>query len=510
MARRMLLPLLLLLFATATYLWRIGDKSVDFDERYTLNIATGLGGETHGRRTFGAFVQNPVSGKTFTSADYWQRFSYANTVNTALSDNGQGVPYLVLLHGWFRMAAVTVWNARLPAAVFLALAGGLLWLFLQRRVSYKIALLAVALLLFNGLLMDLARYIRFYTSGVLLAVVSAVALHRLVRRGRPTDAFLLGSVWGFFFLNQYFAALAILGQGAYLLCYERRKLRFPVLLAGISGSLLLLLLWLFPLGGAEAVVSVFRYHEASAQNPTAWFQSLTVPQALTGLAANLATVFGAATNSQPGFKTAFNIALAAPGWLLCLRVLWMPLPPFQKFCVRMAALVLAAQLVFVTAHISLTGKGLLLVPRYWIFCIPFCALWLAISLGDAFRKKGFWRALALLSLLALALRLSLSVYTAWSGKGFNGLGKPECLVAAPTPDIEGLAQDIRQSWQPGDTVVYSRWPYAQYINWFLRDAPQVVQQVDTGQVDFVRLKTPSGIQAIPLRLGQPVKARPCR
>ena len=507
---RRVLPALLLLFATATCLWRINDKSVDFDERYTLNIATGLGGETQGTRTFGTFPQKPLPGKTFTPADYWQRFTYTNTVATALSDNGQGLPYLILLHGWLGAATVSVFNARLPAAVFLLLAGGLLLIFLSRNGKSTFALLAVVLVLFNGLLSDLARYIRFYTLGVFLVVASGVVLYQLVQHRRAAHAFLLGSIWALLFLNQYFGALVVLGQGAYLLLQERKNLKPHIWLAGSAGVLILLLLWLFPLNGREAIASVFRYHEQSAHSAEAWSPPLTLTQAFTGLAANLATVFGAATNTRPDLKTLLNIALAFPGWLLCVRLLRQPLPSFQKFCVQVATLILAAQVVFVMGHLLFTGKGLLLVPRYWVFCIPFCAVWLAIALINALNGRPFWRVLACLSLAALGLRMGVTVFTAWTGKGFTGAGKVQCLVAASTPDIEGMAASIRRQYQPGDTVVYANWKFAQYSNWFLREAPQIVQQVDTSQNDFAQLKTPKGIVALPVRLGQPEKARQCR
>lgn len=508
-SRQFLFLLLLLLFASGTYLWRINDKSVDFDERYSLNIATGLGGETGGKRTFGAFVENPLPGEAFTPADYWQRFTYTNTVNTALSDNGQGMPYLLLLHNWLSLAPVTVFNARLPAVLFLVLAGGLLGVFLFRNAGIAPALLATTLLLFNGLLMDLARYIRFYTMGVFWAVLSGIFLYRLAKYRRPADAFGLGSVWAFFLLTQYFAALVILGQAAYLLFYQRKKLRFPVWISGVSGFLSILLIWIFPLKGIEALTSVLRYSGASAGSPTAWFPGLTFSGTLTGLAANLATVLGAATNSTPGFKTAFNIALALPGWLLCFQVLRQPLSSFQKNAVRVAALVIATQFCFVAGHLLLTGKGLLLVPRYWLFCIPFGAVWLAIAFQNALGQKGFWKGIALLAVVALGLRMGLSVYTAWSGKSFSGFRQPTCLQAALTPDLEGMAADIRQRWHPGDTVVYASWPFAQYLNWFLRESPPITQQVDTTQEAFSVLKTPSGTVALPLRLGQPLKARPC-
>ncbi len=509
MLRQILLPTLLLLFAMATYLWRINDKSVDFDERYTLNIATGLGGNTHGKRTFGTFVQNPIAGKTFTPADYWGRFTYANTVNTALSDNGQGLPYFLLLHGWFATAPVTVFNARLPAVLFLVLTGALLWVFLRRNAPPRLAWLATTLLLFNGLLMDLARYSRFYTLGIFLALLSGIVLYKLVQHKRPATAFLLGCVWTVFFLTQYFAALVILGQGLYLLFHERKKVSVPVWTAGVAGVLILIFLWLIPLNGIEALLSVFRYHEQSAQSKTAWFATLTTQQALIGLGTNLATLFGAATNPQPGFKAVFNILLALPGWALCLRVLRQPLPEFQRFWVRIAALIIATQTVFVISHLLFTSKGLLLVPRYWMFCIPFGALWLAIGINSGLQEKGNWRLLAVVAVIALGLRLCLSIYTAWSGKGFNGFSKPKCLSAAATPDIEGMATAIRQRWRPGDTVVYARWSFAQYINWFWQDAPPIVQQVDSTQPDFARIKTPSGVVTVPLRLGQPAKARPC-
>ncbi len=508
---RCIAPLLLLfLLAAFAFCWRIADRPIDFDERYSLNIITGTGGETAGKRTFGTFPVRPIGGKIFTSADYWQRATYSNTINTALSDNGQGMPYALLLHGWFQRVEISALGARLPSAFFLLAAGALMAVFLRKRkVSPTVTFIALALLFFNGLLSDLARYIRFYTPGVLLAVLSWIALQTLVERRRAVDGLFLGGVWAAFFLNQYFAALVIVGQGIFLFSKERKKISPPALLAGVSGFGLLLLFWLFPLHGVEAIGSVFRYHEASAQSVKAWSPPLTLMGALVGLAADLATVFGAATPPQWSAKTAFNILLAIPGIVLCLRLLKKPLPSFQKACVQIAAVVLAAQMLFVIGHLLLTGKALLLVVRYWTFCIPFCAVWLALALENALQAKGFWRALAFVAITFLGLRMSLMLYSAFTGKTFNG-PRPVCMEMAAYPDTEGLGKDLKQRWQPGDTVVYNSWKSAQQINWFLRDAPRIVQQVDTTQVEMVMLKTLFGLKQIPMRLGRPAAARNCQ
>ncbi|RYD52899.1 MAG: hypothetical protein EOP52_01765 [Sphingobacteriales bacterium] len=505
------IALVLILLAALSYGWRISDKPLDFDERYTLNIATGLGGTTSGIRTFGTFPTQPISGSAFTSKAYWDRFTYANTVATALSDNGQGIPYMTVLHSWIEATGLTVAGTRWPSALALLLTGGCLWYWLQKqdRARSGMALLALTLLLFNGLLLDLAQYIRFYTFGVLLVVLSWIGLHRLCTRRRIPDAVLLGTIWTVAFVNQYFAALVIGSQGLYLLLFERKTLS-PRIWAGlIAGSLVLLLIWLFPLGGIEAFASVFRYHDRSMQAADTWSTPATLSVILTGLAADLATCFGAATHYTASFKTAFNVVLALPGWMLCLRLTRESLTPFQLFCARVATLVIGLQLLFVIGHISLTHKTLLLVIRYWTFCIPFCLVLLSLAVVKGWQAGGFWRMLALISLIGLGVRGSFSVYAAFSGKALSGFQKPQCIPMAAYPDYEALSHQIRQQAGTGDTVCFKRWKTAQCTNWFLRTAPRIVQQVDTTQSGEVLLKTPSGRRPIPIHLGRPIAARPC-
>lgn len=515
MFRRMLLPALLLFFAVATYLWRIGDKPVDLDERLTLNMATSLCGTSYKERVTGTYQANPLPRQPFTSADYWARFRLRNTLSTSMSDNGQGLPYMLALHIFLDATGVTVVHGRMLSVLLSLLAGALLLWFLRSSTPHPMHRLtapgATVLLLFNGLFLDLSQYIRVYTLGVALAIASWLLLYRFQQKPTRLRAAGLGLTWAFLLLNHYFAAIIVLAQAIFLAGQCRQQaipLRRLAFVAGGSG--LVFFLWLFPLGGVEVVRAIFRYHSHEAHDAVAWLPTRQPVQIATGLAANLAAAFGQPTAFAAGAKTWANIFLALPAWAVCLRLFGERTAGFERFLTRVAALVLATQIVFVLAHVLATGKTLLFVPRYWIFCLPFTVVLLSLALQKAWQANRVWRGVALLSIVFLAARMGISVYSAWTGKRVTGFFRSECLPAASSPDIERLAQDIQHTWKPGDTVMWQSWQVAQEGNWFFRKSPQILQKIDSTQNDFARMKTPEGIMPFPLHLGQPATARPCR
>lgn len=514
MFRRTFLPALLLILVALTYCWRLGDKPLDFDERLTLNMTTGLCGTAYAERVTGTYQVNPLPQQPFTPADYWARFTPGNTLSAGMSDNGQGIPYMLALRTFLNATGVTVVHGRLLSVLFSLLAGTLLVGFLRAGAPQPVprltALAAAALLLLNGLFTDLSQYIRVYTLSVALAIASWFLLYLFQQKPTRLRAFALGLVWTVLFLNHYFAAPVILAQAIWLGCRGRKNIA-PGRLALVAGSSgLTLLFWLFPLGGTEVISAIFRYHGHEVQDTAAWMPVQQPTQLATGFAASLATVFGQPTAFVPGIKTWINILLAIPAWAVCLRLWRAQLSDFERFLARVAVLALMVQLLLVCTHVLATGKALLLVSRYWVFCLPFTAVLLSLALQKAWQSSRRWQATALLAVLFLVLRMGVSTYTAWTGKRIVGFLQTECIPAAPYPDTEQLAADIRRAWQPGDTAVLKSWRLAQEVNWFLRDAPHLLQAIDSAQTAPVWLKTPTGSVAIPVHLGRPAVARPCR
>ncbi len=514
MVFRVFLPVALLLLAAFTYVWRINDKPFDFDERLTLNMTTSLCGNANKERVTGTYLVNPLPKSVFTSADYWERFSLGNTFSTVMSDNGQGLPFMLLLRGVFVTNGVSVFNGRLLSAALLLLAAALLGRLLMGVENPPgktvVVVTALTLLLFNGLLIDLSQYIRVYTLGVLGVVISWALLYQLHRKASWGTALWLGIVWALLFLTHYFTAPLIAGQLVYLLAFERKLLSKKVLGALATGSLGILLFWLFPLGGFEVIAAIFKFHGQHTNNLQVWIPLTTAGQAISGFAANFATLFGAATTTGMGLKTVANILMALPGWILCIGLLRQNnLNPSQKFLVKVALTGLAMHLLFVLGHVLITGRTLLFTARYWCFCIPFSVVLLGIAFEKARHSGGLWRSVALLSTGCLLFRMSLSLYTAWSGKRIVSLTKTECISATKGLDMEGLSTTIQQRWKPGDTVIFSTWKNAQATNWFLREAPQIVQTVDTTQRREVTFKTLEGSFPIEIGRGTPAAARPC-
>ena len=509
--RNYLLPAFLLLAFAAICGYRLADKWLDFDERYTLNIATGLGGHPTGPRTFGTFIVAPLPKAQFTSADYWRRFRLGNTVATAVSDNGQAIPYFSLLHGWISVAGLTVARARALSVLFLMLAGLLLYSTVRKTTGSTLAAaLALGLLLFNGFLIDLARYARFYTFGILLVTLFAVLVMRLRRTAPPAAWASLGLLGAVMVINQYFSGLILAAGGLFLLRHHGLRGLRPYWGPLLLGFITVLLIWLFPLQGRLSLVSIGAYHSSASANPHAlWGPTATLPHLLTGLAANLATAVGAPTVIAASGKTWLNIGLAAPVWLLVLLAARRA-PARYLDWFRFAAWVFVLQAGVSLVHALLTGRMLLFITRYWTFTLPFAIVVAALSAALLWREGSrIVRALVVVALLLVGLRTSYTIASTLTNKAFTSGGRWECIPAAAAPDYEGLAHTVAREAGPKDTVVYKTWRTAQCVNWFLKGNTTLRQAVDSTQAPEVAIRQGIIKKEVAVPIGTPAASRPC-
>lgn len=492
------------------YIYRIGDKALDFDERYSMNIATGIGGATSEYREFGRFIVNPISGKTFTAAQYKERYNLRNVISTAMNDNGQGLPYFVTLHGWLRLFGVSVFNARVLSALVMLMGLVLMYTVLLRwGFTSDIALFTVVLFGCNGVVVGLAQYVRFYSLGVLLTLMSCHLVYDL--RSKPIATwrgFLLGLLWSIMFLNQFFSLFIIAAEAIYLAWTAERAKLFRITLPALAGALLVFFVWLVPMHGWESLRNVYTLNRSVR---------LGIPELTTrsgfcnttiGLLATLAGAFGQPVSAiHTGRSLLLQMLIGLPALLLIVLVIWKQKRTTSSET-ELCLLVLMIYSVASIIHAALTHFNLLFQGRYWLFAYIFSYTLLAGVLTPGLKEKGPLRWLAI---TVLTLTCGRAIYTSvsvMSGLSLSADGKLVPVHIQPYEDYEGVAATLMHIVRSNDTVSYNSWMLAQRVNWFLLKAPQLTQRVDTTQNAPVLICDGLKRREVPISLGRTTTARP--
>jgi uncharacterized membrane protein len=504
----------LLLFATISiiafvYCYRIGDKALDFDERFSMNIATGLGGKTEQYKAFGQFIATPLAMPVFSANDYRERFTISNVVSTAMNDNGQGLPYFITLHAWLKLWGVSGVHARTLSALFMLAALLFLYsLLLRLGFSPGWALITIALFGCNGVVIGMAQYVRFYSLGVLLTVFSFHLVRTLERKSNRQQALLLGLVWSFMFLNQFFSAFVIAGQIIFLCYTTRRQKQLQIALPIICAALVVGFVWLIPLGGWQSLRNIYELH----QSPQLGNPALTMPASLRNTTMSLLSGFAGAFGQPVALLNVershwLQIALGFPALILAgltLKTSSFKKPDWLWLCILILSVYTIASLL----HTLVTGFTLLFQVRYWLFAYIFSYALLGWALAAAFQNRS---RLKWIAVIVLALTCGRAFYTSastLSGLSVNAGGQLSQVYVQGYEDYEGAASDIVHQARTDDTITYNSWITAQRVNWFLLRHPELIQRVDTSQTQLICLRNGSVQKEIVLQTGRTRTARP--
>lgn len=492
------------------YIYRLGDKSLDFDERYSMNIATGIGGATSQYTQFGRFIANPIPGATFSSAQYRARNTLPNVVSTAMNDNGQGLPYFMMLHGWLKVFGVSVFAARLLAAIIMLVSLILFYrLLLSWQLSSATAIIATVLLATNGVVIGLAQYVRFYTLGILLTVLSTLLVSNLVNNREDKKLrLLLGVVWGLMLLNQFFAGFIIAAQGLLLLNLNWKTKPVRMFVPVLGGFLLPVLIWLTAFGGWESLRNIYTLH----QGERLAISELTMPASfLNSSAAVIASLVSATGQPVRILDSVHSVSMQLLPGLPALLLIGASIYALKKLLpqwAKLSLLVLAVYILASVVHTTLTGHTLLFQGRYWVFAYVFSYALLGYALAWGWCRKGWSRRLAV---IVLCLSLGRAAYTSASVVSGLSIGPNKQLVPSYVQayeDYEGVAKTIVTTARPGDTISYDSWTTAQRVNWFMLQRPQILQRVDTLQLLPVILANGSAKNEVIIGKGRAKGARP--
>ncbi|MBS1645081.1 MAG: hypothetical protein JST36_08600 [Bacteroidetes bacterium] len=500
--------LLLILALTALYAYRTGDKPLDYDERYSLNIATGIGGHTDHYRAYGEFVTVPLSSSVFTPKDYALRYTPQNVFSTALNDNGQGLPYFLTLHYWLAVFGVSTTHARFFSLFLILLSVPIFYALLRRwGQSEANSLLFTGLFFCNGLVLGLAIYVRFYSMGILLAILSTYLVSGLYAQEiTKRKAVLLGCVWCLFFFTQYFSIFLIAAQFLFLVVRKPYWSRLWQLWPTYVFCFVVLLLWLFPLGAWETWRNILKLQSNIAYGG-AVLPPLTVANVAGALLAAWCTIVG-----QPMATGLLNISglvglmLVLPTWF-CIAFLFAKQAASKPYWLRFAVGAILLFSVVGLVHTLRTGEVLLFFPRYWAFwLVPGFGL-LAWIWSQRLLHARLYRVACWLMLFLLVGRASYTVLSYSSGLQ---LSRERIVAPIPfraDPDYESLASDLRTSYQVGDTIRYNSWKTAQMSNWFLLDGQDLLQLVDTNLEAVAQIRNGANRRNFSLQFGRRRTAR---
>lgn len=506
MKYRMLL-LALMLALGLLYAYRIADRPLDYDERYSLNIATGIGGHTSHFYRYGTFIATPLSNTVFSAKDYANRYKLANVISTAMNDNGQGLPYSILQHEWLSIVGVTTTNARTLSLIFTLLSIPIFFLLLRKwGLSEPNSLLFTALLFCNGVIIGLATYVRFYALGILLSIVSCYLVTHLFGKKIPLrQSLLLGLVWSLFFFTQYFSIFIIAAQFLFLIS-AKNKAVFRRLMPAFAVGVAVLLIWLFAVGGWECWRNIYQL-QSSVASGSAVIPSSTLTQVLLSWFSALNNVVG-----QPillAGKAELPVAallLALPAWL-CIFYAVLNKHISKPFWIKLSLLGLAIYSLGSIIHAFATGYTLLFFGRYWVFVYVLTYGLLAWIWAQRMLYSRLFRGISIVFIVLMIGRSGYTVASFASGLNLTKSGKVRPMVLARDSDFENLAHDIVASYSPGDTVVYNSWQNAQMSNWFLLEKPELLQTVNTHQMQIAVIRKAEKELPLSLHLGYRKSAR---
>lgn len=492
--------LVLMLALGLLYSYRIADKPLDYDERYSLNIATGIGGHTNHFLDYGTFIAEPLDRPFFSSKDYQKRYKLANVVSTDMNDNGQGLPYFIIQHAWLLMVGVSTTNARLLSLIFMLLAVPLFYFLLRKwGISERNSLLFTLLFFCNGIIIGLATYVRFYALGIFLSTLSSYYItHLYGKKISLRQSLLLGILWALFFFTQYFSIFLIAAQFLVLVFQKDWRSRFQQIVPALAVSVSVLLLWLFALNGWESWRNIY-YLKSNIAYGGASLPPLRIEAVLLSWCSALSNAVGQPIQFSQSFgvSSAAVLLLALPAWLCILSSLLnrkIEKPFWLKYAILGIGIFSAAALT----HTFLSKEILLFFARYWVFVFVLSYGLLAWTWAQYPRFSKPFKMLSILFMVFLIVRSGYTVASYASNLGLAKNGSVQTLNIPLLPDYENLAQDVVELYQNGDTVVYNSWKNAQMSNWFLLENPELWQQVDTNLSAVAMLQ--NGGRKVPLQL----------
>lgn len=557
--RPVLILLVIVLVGTLLRFYKLDTYSIFFDEKSTMVVSQGIVLE-------GANQKDIFTQPAFTPADFWKPKTIADYYEAMTrSDIGNSPVYYLLVHIWMDIFGISDFSARSMSVLFSVLIIVLTYLFARRYFSETTALIAAAIVAIEPFFIAYSHQARNYSLTFFLTLQSTYYFLQIVENEnagkRDLKKYLLYVIVSFLCpLSHFLTASVFIGHGLYALFFLKARHWLKMLLAGalaMSG----IVWWLLYGGGQWTLHSLDHqakeykrmadtmpfnnpYGNILPATPTNVLVKL-LPMAsdllifLNGLYDALAGKKNLIISLLSGLSLAFlyhsdllrrypisrrSIALAVVAFapmllytqtrlqfvILAVAILLISMflavhkkaSPAEQRRLWLFYIMATVPTLFLVVFAFKAGHTYGLTQRYSGFSFPYVIIFVALVAQFVAALKPEFKALigivVLLQLGFVALRLK-EFYEDRSPK-YGYFANPR-----PANPYYAVAQEIKQVYQPGDTIFYGAPPVvifnemdrtflpysvqdAQLTNLYLPKDAQYVQVMDTVRINKIILK----------------------
>ena len=465
------------------------------DERASLSSAAGAGitmNRFEGSSSFRYTQAAPLEKNIFTQYDYGKRNIFVNVIRSTVNfDSGNMVAYHLMLHGWLNFLGISVFNARLLAALLAVITVLFTYLLVKKLTeNISIAFMASAILAMHPLLLHHAHMARGYAASLCFTTAAAyVVLHLTdtsISSGKRIWLYIIFGILSTLAILSHYLSVAVFTFFALWLI--TRKNFFKQHLPGAVLALLIVTsvigLWLKK-GGSEGLDEMRKIDAWYLKNTSE--QVHTSPRSLVeGAAQQLLAIFG-----NYGQYLGFRLRSFAFLLLFPLAAVVFSFRHFKNLPNRNVPRFLMGAVItlilFSTMLAIKAGHTTSFTARYGIYAIPFASALLGVALhavvSGALSKMK--KIVVSFSLLATFIIFIFSAIPAYTGIAATYNSNPELHKHVLNFSLdkyyskeyyEPTAKKIEQIYADGDTVIYNDWNTAQVINLFLHDSNKTIVQ----------------------------------
>lgn len=254
--RTIIILAVILLVGTVLRFYRLDTYSIFFDEKSTMVVSQGIVLE-------GANQKDVFTQPSFTPADFWKPKTIADYYEAMTrSDIGNSPFYYLLLHIWMDIFGISDYSSRAMSALFSVLIILLTYGFAKRFFSEKTALIAAAIVTIEPFFVAYAHQARNYSLTFFLTLLSTYYFLKIVENenaGKRDYRDYVGYIIASFLcpLSHFLTVSVFLGQGIYALFFLKMK---HWLRLGIAGLLAISgLIWWLKFGGGQWTLYTLDY-----------------------------------------------------------------------------------------------------------------------------------------------------------------------------------------------------------------------------------------------------------
>lgn len=262
--KKYLLLFLLFLVSFALRVYKLDNRGLITDEKFTLLNANGF--------WVGGYNQKAFKQEYFTPEDFWEEKGVQDYFDAiANSDFGTHIVYNAFLHPWMKFFGNSDFSVRFPSVIFNVLNVLLIFLLVLKYFkNYWMAFLAGLLFAVDPLNVAQSHIARSYPLSFLLITLSTEYFIRIVKNGGTFKNFLIYTILiGLSLINHYFNFFIPLAHAIIFLFLRNKQHLWKGFILAALANVCLLIYW-FNWGGGYSALGFLEHknkiHQEIAQN----------------------------------------------------------------------------------------------------------------------------------------------------------------------------------------------------------------------------------------------------